>query len=70
MGREIAMLWGIQAKWQWLDRPDREEEENTTTLLQDYDHKSGGYYSGHCAGSAYPVFKMSPMAEARGLSML
>jgi len=35
--------------------PDREEEENTTTtLLQNMDHKSGGYYSGHCAGIRLP----------------
>lgn len=62
MGREIAHIMGYQAM-QWLDRPDREEEENTTTLLQNMTINPEDIIADIGAGSGYHVFKMSPMAR-------
>ena len=36
MGREIAAVMGYQAM-RWLDRPEREKEENVSTLLRNMD---------------------------------
>lgn len=62
MGREIAHVMGYQGI-QWLDRPDREEEENTTTLLKNMAIDSKDIIADIGAGSGYHVFKMAPMAQ-------
>ncbi len=62
MGREIAHVMGFQGM-RWLERPEREKEENTTTLLQNLDIQSGDTIADIGAGSGYHVFKMAPKAK-------
>ncbi len=62
MGREIAFVMGFQGI-NWLDRPEREEEENTTRLLKNMDIKPEDTIADIGAGSGYHVFKMAPMAN-------
>jgi precorrin-6B methylase 2 len=61
MGREIAHVMGYQGM-QWLDRPEREEEENTTTLLQNMAIGPQDTIADIGAGSGYHVFKMAKLA--------
>jgi ubiquinone/menaquinone biosynthesis C-methylase UbiE len=52
MGRQIAQVmshYGIE----WLERPEREIEENTTMLLKNLDLKSGKHVADIGAGSGY-----------------
>lgn len=62
MGREIAFVMGFQGI-NWLDRPEREEEENTSNLLKNMDIKPDNTIADIGAGSGYHVFKMAPMAN-------
>ncbi|MGB5436879.1 MAG: class I SAM-dependent methyltransferase [Maribacter sp.] len=60
MGREIAHVMGFQGIG-WLERTEREEEENTTKLLRNMDIHAGDTIADIGAGSGYHVFKMAPM---------
>lgn len=60
MGREIARVMGYQGMG-WLDRPERESEENTSRLLQNMEINSGDHLADIGAGSGYHVFKMAAM---------
>lgn len=60
MGREISYVMGHQAT-DWLERPERQQEENTTRLLQNMDIRPGDAIADIGAGSGYHVFKMAPM---------
>jgi SAM-dependent methyltransferase len=60
MGREIAYVMGYQGM-SWLDRPEREAEENTSILLKNMEIKPGEYLADIGAGSGYHVFKMAAM---------
>jgi precorrin-6B methylase 2 len=60
LGREIAHVMGFQGIG-WLDRPEREEEENTAKLLENMDILPGDTIADIGAGSGYHVFKMAPM---------
>lgn len=62
MGREIAHVMGFQGMG-WLDRPDREEEENTTKLLRNMDIQTDDTIADIGAGSGYHVFQMAVLAE-------
>lgn len=62
MGREIAHVMGYQGM-QWLDRPEREEEENTTTLLLNMAIGPEDIIADIGAGSGYHVFKMAKLAR-------
>lgn len=62
MGREIAHVMGFQGM-SWLERPEREEEENTATLLKNMDIQPTDAIADIGAGSGYHVFKMAPMAR-------
>ena len=62
MGREIAYVMGYQGM-QWLDRPEREEEENTTTLLLNMEIEPNDDIADIGAGSGYHVFKMAKLAR-------
>jgi ubiquinone/menaquinone biosynthesis C-methylase UbiE len=62
MGREIAHVMGFQGM-SWLERPEREEEENTATLLKNMDIQPTDAIADIGAGSGYHVFKMAPMAS-------
>ncbi|WP_425236482.1 class I SAM-dependent methyltransferase [Ulvibacterium sp.] len=62
MGREIAHVMGFQGMG-WLDRTDREDEENTTKLLENMNIQIGDTIADIGAGSGYHVFKMAAMAK-------
>lgn len=62
MGREIANVMGFQGM-DWLERPERQEEENTSRLLLNMDIDIEDEIVDIGAGSGYHVFKMAPMAE-------
>ncbi|MFT7036299.1 MAG: SAM-dependent methyltransferase [Cyclobacteriaceae bacterium] len=61
MGREIAHVMGFQGM-SWLERPEREKEENTTKLLLNMKISANDYIADIGAGSGYHVFKMAPIA--------
>jgi len=61
MGRQIAHVMGFQGI-EWLERSEREEEENTSTLLKNMDIKPADNVADIGAGSGYHVFKMAPLA--------
>ncbi|ADR20303.1 methyltransferase type 11 [Marivirga tractuosa] len=62
MGREIAHVMGYQGI-NWLERPEREIEENTSTLLTNMDIQSDDVIADIGAGSGYHVFKMAPKVQ-------
>lgn len=62
MGREIAHVMGFQGMG-WLDRTEREDEENTIKLLENMDIQIGDTIADIGAGSGYHVFKMAAMAK-------
>lgn len=61
MGREIAHVMGFQGI-NWLERPERETEENTTALLHNMEIASADIIADIGAGSGYHVFKMALQA--------
>jgi len=61
MGREIAHVMGFQGMG-WLDRPEREAEENTSRLLRNMGISVGDTIADIGAGSGYHVFKLAPLA--------
>ncbi len=61
MGREIAYVMGYQGM-SWLERREREEEEKTTTLLQNMNIKKTDHIADIGAGSGYHAFKMAKIA--------
>jgi ubiquinone/menaquinone biosynthesis C-methylase UbiE len=62
MGREIAYVMGFQGI-DWLERPEREAEENTTRLIENLNIKPTDTIADIGAGSGYHVFKMAPIAK-------
>ena len=62
MGREIAHIMGFQGM-DWLDRPEREEEENTSILLRNMDIAVNDILADIGAGSGYHVFKLASLAN-------
>ena len=62
LGREIAHVMGFQGI-DWLERPNREEEENTSSLLQNMKINPDEIIADIGAGSGYHVFKMASMVE-------
>ena len=62
LGREIAHVMGFQGM-AWLDRAERETEENTETLLQNMEISKKDTIADIGAGSGYHVFKMAEIAK-------
>ncbi|TMM57583.1 class I SAM-dependent methyltransferase [Maribacter algarum] len=62
LGREIAHVMGFQGM-RWLERPEREKEENTSVLLKNLDIQFEDTIADIGAGSGYHVFKMAPKAK-------
>jgi protein-L-isoaspartate O-methyltransferase len=62
LGREIAHVMGFEGM-SWLNRPEREKEENTAKLIKNMNIKPGDTIADIGAGSGYHVFKMAPMAK-------
>ncbi|HJZ89339.1 MAG TPA: class I SAM-dependent methyltransferase [Gemmataceae bacterium] len=65
MGREIAQVMGHLAAT-WLERPEREEEENPKKLLELLALKEGDVVADIGAGSGYYTFRMSKLVGAKG----
>lgn len=61
LGREIAHVMGYQGI-KWLERPERETEENVSTLISNMDIQTKDIIADIGAGSGYHVFKMAPLA--------
>jgi ubiquinone/menaquinone biosynthesis C-methylase UbiE len=62
MGREIAYVMGFQGI-DWLERSEREKEENVSTLINNMKIKPEDTIADIGAGSGYHVFRMAPMAK-------
>ncbi len=62
-GREIAHVMGFQGIG-WLERPEREQEENTSKLIQNMNIAPDNNIADIGAGSGYHVFKMAPLATS------
>lgn len=60
MGRQIAHVMGYQGM-SWLERPEREKEEETSTLFKNMDIEPGDTIADIGAGSGYHVFPMAKM---------
>jgi len=52
MGREIALVMGHQGA-DWLERPEREEEEHTTELIEQLHLRAGDVVADIGAGTGY-----------------
>jgi ubiquinone/menaquinone biosynthesis C-methylase UbiE len=63
--REIAQVMGYQGA-DWLERPEREKEENPKKLLEALDLKEGMIVADVGAGSGFHTFRMAPMVGDRG----
>jgi ubiquinone/menaquinone biosynthesis C-methylase UbiE len=59
MGREIAAVMGHEAS-DWLDRPQREDEEKPTIVVNNMDLKETDVVADIGAGTGYFTFLMSP----------
>jgi protein-L-isoaspartate O-methyltransferase len=62
MDREIAHVMGFQGM-EWLERPEREKEENTSRLIKNMNLKPTDDIADIGAGSGYHVFKMSSLVN-------
>jgi ubiquinone/menaquinone biosynthesis C-methylase UbiE len=68
MGREIAPVMSHFAIG-WLEREEREEEENVSQLLKNMALKEGEVVADIGAGSGYHVVRMAPMVGNSGKVM-
>ena len=62
LGREIAYVMGFQGIG-WLERPEREKEENTSKLIKNMNIQANDVIADIGAGSGYHVYKMAPLAN-------
>jgi len=65
MGREIAHVMGHLAAT-WLERPEREEEENPKKLIELLKLKEGEVVADIGAGSGYYTFRMAKLVGSKG----
>jgi protein-L-isoaspartate O-methyltransferase len=66
MGREIALVMGHQAA-DWLERPEREEEERPDLLLEALKLKPGEVVADIGAGSGYYTRRIAKLVGEKGL---
>ena len=62
MGREIAYVMGFEGI-SWLQRSEREEEENVSKLIQNMRIKSNDIIADIGAGSGYHTFKIASLTK-------
>jgi protein-L-isoaspartate O-methyltransferase len=65
MGREIAQVMGHLAAG-WLERPEREKEEQSSKLWKMLKVKEGDVVADVGAGSGYHTFRLATMVKAKG----
>lgn len=65
MGREISRIMGHQGS-DWLERPERNEEENTDLLMKILDIKPGQTVADIGAGSGYITRRLAKMVGEEG----
>src|SRR6188472_2250262 len=65
MGREIAQVMGHQAAG-WLERPEREQEEQPAKLIEVLKFKAGEVVADVGAGSGYLSFRIAPVVGPNG----
>ena len=65
LDREIAQVMGYRAAG-WLERPEREKEEEPEKLLKALDLKPGMVVADVGAGSGYHTFRMAPLVADKG----
>ncbi len=65
MGREIAQVMG-PGGIEWLDRPEREEEEHPAKVLDALDLRPGEVVADVGAGSGYFTFRIAPKVGGTG----
>jgi ubiquinone/menaquinone biosynthesis C-methylase UbiE len=65
MGREIALVMGHEAAG-WLDRPEREKEEQPARLVELLKFKPGEVVADVGAGSGYLTFRISTAVGPKG----
>src|SRR5437588_1552033 len=65
LGREIAMVMGHEAAG-WLDRPEREKEEQPARLLEILKPKPGEVVADVGAGSGYYTFRFAERVGPTG----
>lgn len=65
MGREIAHVMGHQAA-DWLERPEREQEENTQLLIESLKFKPGEQVADIGAGTGYLTRRMAKKISPGG----
>lgn len=65
MGREISRIMGHQGS-DWLERPERNEEENTDLLMRILDIKPGQTVADIGAGSGYITRRLAKMVGEDG----
>lgn len=65
LGREIALVMGHEAAG-WLERPEREKEEQPKKLLKILDLQPGWTVADVGAGSGYHAFRMAPLVGDKG----
>jgi precorrin-6B methylase 2 len=66
MGREIAHVMGHQGA-DWLERPEREAEENTVLMVESLKLKSGEVVADIGAGTGYISRKLSKKVGDKGI---
>ena len=62
MDREIAYVMGFEGIG-WLERSEREKEENVSKLIQNMGIKPNDTIADIGAGSGYHAFRMAPLAN-------
>jgi ubiquinone/menaquinone biosynthesis C-methylase UbiE len=65
LGREIAQVMGHQGA-SWLERPEREQEEAPSKLIQALQFKPGMVVADIGAGSGYHTFRIAPLVGPKG----
>src|SRR5688572_27223013 len=65
MGREIAHVMGHQAA-DWLERPEREQEEGTQRLIEALKLRPGDVVADIGAGTGYHVRRIAPKVAPGG----
>ncbi len=65
LGREIAHVMGHQAA-PWLERPEREEEEEPRKLVEALELKPGQVVADVGVGTGYFAFRMAPLLGEKG----